>query len=346
MKFFLRKAIASAKKVQKKIVFPEGTEHRILEATKEIVDEYIATPILIGDAKEIKETAAKLNLKINWSEVIIENPKESNLTNTYAKYLYEMRKGKGVESEQEASSLLTSKEGINYFGTMMVHMGDADGMVSGTTFPTAETIRPALQIIKTEEKFHKVSGVFFMLLDNKILFFADTAITIAPEAHDLVDIAEDTAKTARTFGVEPRVAFLSFSTKGSADHPNVDRVREAAKMFKHEHPDIVCDGEMQVDAALVPKVAEKKCPSSPIQGDANVLIFPNLEAANIAYKLVERLAGAKAIGPLLQGLKKPVNDLSRGCSYKDIVNLTALTSCQATGSCEYCTNLLAKKKTK
>ena len=175
-----------------------------------------------------------------------------------------------------------------------------------------------------------------MVLEKRLLLFADAAITIEPEAHDLVNIAEDTVKTAQTFGVEPRVAFLSFSTKGSANHPRVDRVRQAVKMFKHEYPDVVCDGEMQVDAAIVPKVAKKKCPDSVIQGDANVLIFPNLEAANISYKLVERLAGARAIGPLLQGLKKPVNDLSRGCSAKDIVSVTAFTSCQAQGTCEYC----------
>jgi len=335
MNQFLRKVRASAKKNQKRIVFPEGTESRILEATQDIVKEHIAKPILIGDTKIIKANARKLNLEIDWTKVQIENPETSSLTEKYTTALFELRKDKGIK-KSEAKKLLKSKEGINYFGTMMVHMGDADGMVSGTTFPTADTIRPALQIIKTQERFHKVSGIFFMLLENKLLLFADAAITISPDAHDLVDIAGDTAKTAKTFGVEPRVAFLSFSTKGSAEHPNIDRIREAVKMFKYEYPDIVCDGEMQVDAALVPKVAEKKCPSSPIQGDANVLVFPNLESANISYKLVERLAGAKAIGPLLQGLKKPVNDLSRGCSHKDIVNVTAFTSCQATGTCEYC----------
>ena len=332
---FLRKVHASAKKNPKKIVFPEGTEERILQATEEIVEKSLAHPILIGDPKIIKHNAKKLKLKIDWKKVQIENPKTSDLTEKYAKAFFESRKHKGLKKNQ-ARKILESPEGINYFGTLMVHTDDADGMVSGTTFPTADTIRPALQIIKTEEIFHKVSGIFFMVLEKRLLLFADAAITIDPDAHDLVGIAEDTAKTALTFGIEPRVAFLSFSTKGSAEHPNIDKVRQAVKMMKHKYPNIVVDGEMQVDAALVPRIAASKCPNSEIQGDANILIFPNLESANISYKLVERLANAKAIGPLLQGLKKPVNDLSRGCSYKDIVNVTAFSSCQAKGTCEYC----------
>ncbi|MBT3704478.1 phosphate acetyltransferase [Candidatus Peregrinibacteria bacterium] len=332
---FLRKVRASAKANPKKIVFPEGEEPRILEATETIINQGFANPILIGDPRKMKSRAKKQNLKIDWGKVKIINPKTSKLTEKYTEAFAEARKGKGL-TKAKARKILKSKEGINYFGTMMVHTDDADGMVSGTTFSTANTIRPALQIIKTEEQFHTVSGIFFMVLEKRLLLFADAAITIAPESHDLVDIAEDTVKTAKAFGVDPRVAFLSFSTKGSANHPRVDRVRQAVKMFKHEYPDVICDGEMQVDAALVPKVAEKKCPSSPIQGNANILVFPNLEAANISYKLVERLAGAKAIGPLLQGLRKPVNDLSRGCSAKDIVSVTAFTCCQAQGTCEYC----------
>ena len=217
---------------------------------------------------------------------------------------------------------------MNYFGTMMVYNGQADGMVTGTTYSTADSIRPALQIIKTKEKFHKVSGIFFMILEKRLLLFADAAITVEPNSHDLVDIAIDSAETAKKFELDPRIAMLSFSTKGSAKHPDVDKIKEAVALLKHKQPDLVVDGEMQVDAALVPKVAKKKCPNSTIQGDANILIFPDLEAANIAYKLVERLAKASAIGPLLQGLKKPVNDLSRGCHYKDIVNVTAFTACE------------------
>jgi phosphate acetyltransferase len=332
---FLKKVRASARKNPQRIVFPEGTKSRILQATEEIVEKSLAHPILIGNEKTIKANARKLKLKIDWKQVRIEDPLKSDLTKPYAKEFYEVRKKKGL-TQRQATKILKSPEGINYFGTMMVHMDDADGMVSGTTFPTADTIRPALQIIKTEERFHRVSGIFFMVLEKRLLLFADAAITIEPDAHGLFDIAKDTAKTAKTFGIEPRVAFLSFSTKGSAKHPRIDKVQRAVKMLKYKCPDLIVDGELQVDAALVPEVANRKCPKSPIKGNANVLIFPSLESANISYKFVERLAGARAVGPLLQGLKKPVNDLSRGCSYKDIVSVTAFTSCQAQGICEDC----------
>ncbi len=322
---FIRKVHSIARKNPRRIVFPEGTEERILKATEEILAKKIAIPILVGNPKTIKDNAKKLKLKIDFSKVEIYDNKRSKLLKEFTETFYELRKHKGISKKQAAEIV----KDINYFGTMMVHMDLADGMVTGTTFPTDDSIRPALQIIKTEEKFHKVSGIFFMVLEKKLLLFADAAITINPNSHDLVDIAVDTAETARKFGIEPRVAMLSFSTKGSADHPLVDKIQEAVAMLKYERPDIIVDGDLQVDAALVPKVAKKKCPKSPIQGDANILIFPDLESANIAYKLVERLAKAKAIGPLLQGLKKPVNDLSRGCSYQDIVNVTAFTVCES-----------------
>ena len=322
---FLRKVHSIARKNPRRIVFPEGTEERILKATEEILKKKIAIPLLVGNPSTIKKNAKKLELDIDFSKVEIYDNKRSKLLKTFAETFYELRKHKGITLKQATEIV----KDMNYFGTMMVHMDLADGMVTGTTYPTDDSIRPALQIIKTEEKFHKVSGIFFMVLEKRLLLFADAAITINPNSHDLVDIAVDTAETAKKFGIEPRVAMLSFSTKGSADHPLVDKVQEAVRMLKYERPDIVVDGDLQVDAALVPKVARKKCPKSPIQGDANILIFPDLEAANIAYKLVERLAKAKAIGPLLQGLKKPVNDLSRGCSYKDIVNVTAFTVCES-----------------
>jgi phosphate acetyltransferase len=211
---------------------------------------------------------------------------------------------------------------------MMIQLGDADGMITGATHPTANSIRPVLQIIKTREKFHKVSGIFFMVLHNKPLLFADAAITVEPDSHDLRDIAIDTAETAKLFGIKPKIALLSFSTKGSAKHPLVDKVTEAVAMIKDRRPDLLVDGELQVDAALVPQVAKRKCPDSPLHGEANILIFPDLQSANIAYKLVERLAKAKAIGPLLQGLKKPVNKLSRGCNWQDVVNVAAFTVCE------------------
>ncbi len=305
---FLRKVHSIARKNPRKIVFPEGTEERILKATEEILEKKIAIPILVGNPKTIKNNAKKLKLKIDFSKVEIYDNKRSKLLKEFTDTFYELRKHKGI-SKKQATEIVKD---MNYFGTMMVYMELADGMVTGTTFPTDDSIRPALQIIKTEEKFHKVSGIFFMVLEKRLLLFTDAAITINPNSHDLVDIAVDTAETAKKFGIKPRVAMLSFSTKGSADHPLVDKVQEAVRMLKYERPDIIVDGDLQVDAALVPKVAKKKCPKSPIQGDANILIFPDLQSANIAYKLVERLAKAKAIGPLLQGLKKPVNDLSRG----------------------------------
>jgi len=321
---FIKKVRGLARKKNKLIVLPEGTEERVLKATEEIQKQKIARISLVGPSRKIKAKAKKLKLNINWKEIKIHDPEKSQLTHSFATTFYELRKHKGI-TEKDAETIVKD---MNYFGTMMVYMGEADGMVTGTTYSTADSIRPALQIIKTEEKFHKVSGVFFMVLEKRLLLFADTAITIEPNSHDLVDIATDTAETAKKFGIDPRIAFLSFSTKGSANHPRIDKIQEAVAMLKAERPDLILDGEMQVDAALVPKVAKKKCPDSPIQGDANVLIFPDLEAANISYKFVERLAKAKAVGPLLQGLKKPVNDLSRGCHYKDIVNVTAFTACE------------------
>lgn len=335
MQNFVRKVKASAKKNPKRIVFPESTEERTLSAIQDIVNEKIAYPILIGNPSTIKKTAKKLKLKIDWKKVKIVDPLTSPTTKDYAKKMAEVRKEKGMTTA-DALKILKSPSGIYYYGTMTVFSGDADGMVTGAACSTGESVRPSLQIIKTQEKFHMVSGIFFMVLEKKMLLFADAAITIDPDAHDLVDIAEDTAKTAITFGIKPRIAFLSFSTKGSSNHPRAEKIRHAVEMLKDKYPELIADGEIQVDAALVPSVAKRKCPKSIIQGDANILIFPSLEAANIAYKLVERLAGARAIGPLLQGLRKPVNDLSRGCSINDIVNVTAFTVCQAQGGCLYC----------
>ena len=215
-----------------------------------------------------------------------------------------------------------------YFGTMMVQTGDADGLIGGATTTTANTLRPALQIIRTHEKFHKVSGLFLMNVKGRLLFLADCAVNIEPSSHVLAEIAMDTKETVKKFGIEPRVAMISFSTNGSADHPSVERVREATEMVRDKDPALVVDGEMQVDAALDPETCQRKYPNSRIKGDANVLIFPGVSAGNIGYKLL-RTAGADAVGPILQGLKKPVNDLSRGCNIQDVIDVCAITVLQA-----------------
>lgn len=319
---FLSKVHRQARREQKRIVFPEGAESRILKAVAEILKKKLAKPVLLGSPATIKKTAKKLKLKIDWSKIEIIDHKKSGLLKDFAEIFYEMRKNKGLTKER---AMETMKES-HYFGTMLLYGDYADGMIGGTTLPTHETIKPPLQIIKTKEAFHKVSGVFFMVLNNRLLLFADSVVTVDPDAHDLVDIAIDTAETAKKFNIKPKIALLSFSTKGSADHPSIDKIRQAVSMIRYKRPDLTVDGELQVDAALVPEVAKIKCPNALIQGDANILIFPDLASANIAYKLVERLAKAKAIGPLIQGLTKPVNDLSRGCSVQDIINVTALTA--------------------
>ena len=322
---FLSSLKEKAKKLNKRIVFPESRETRILKAVESILKEQIAIPVLLGDKNSLEKEAKNNGIEIDFNKTLIIDNENKEIIEKFASQLVKIRSDKGLTAN-EAKKLL---EDINYFGTMVVEMDEADGMISGTMGTTAETIRPALQIIKTKKKFHKVSGFFFMILEQRLLLFADCAININPNSHDLADIALDTAETARRFGIEPKVAMLSFSTSGSVKDPSVDKVREATAMAKDQAPDLVIDGEMQVDCALVPSVAKKKFPDSKIQGDANVLIFPNLESGNIAYKLVERLAGAKAVGPILQGLRKPVNDLSRGCSFQDIVDLAAYTSCEA-----------------
>lgn len=329
MQQFLKNIEEKAKKCPARIVFPEGEEERIIQATIKIVEKGTAKPILIGNPETIKNLLKNHSGEHVYTKITIVDNHDKKVYTKYAKKLFEARKYKGMTEEESLQTI----QHINYLGTVMVNCGDADGMISGTTFPTADTIRPALQIIKTKEKFHKVSGMFIMVLDEKILLFADCAITINPNSHDLAAIAIDTAETAERFKITPKIAMLSFSTHGSAKHPAASKVAEATALIKDRRPDLIIDGEMQIDAALVPEVAAKKYPNSSIAGDANVLIFPDLNSGNIAYKLVQRLAGAQAIGPILQGLKKPVNDLSRGCSVQDIVNLAAITSLEASNDC-------------
>lgn len=300
----------------------------MLEAIPEILSEGTAKPLLLGNIKTLHQKAKDLCFKIDWEELTLIDPEHDDRIEAFAEDYYEIRQ-RTIKPEKALEAM---KSDINLFGTMLVHHDVADGMISGATCSTAATIRPALQIIKTKERFHKVSGFFFMVWDERVLLFADCAVIPEPNSYELAGIAIDSAETAKRFGIEPKIAMLSFSTNGSADHPNADKVREATKMIRHQRPDLIVEGEMQVDAALVPDVCRRKFPNAVSYGDYNVLIFPNLEAGNIAYKLVERLAGAEALGPIYQGLNKPVNDLSRGCSTQDIIDLAAITSVEAQGN--------------
>lgn len=325
-KKFLELITKRAKQNPASIVFPETDDKRILKACVQIARRGTTYPVLIGNPQKIEESLQKLEVAHDISQFkIIDMEGNEALRAKYAKRLFELRKEKGM-TIKEAEKLMLDR---NYFGVMVVEAGDADGLISGACCPSADTLRPALQIIKTKERFHKVSGFFFMMLGDRLLLFADCMVNIEPNSTELADIAIDTAETAKRFGLRPKIAMLSFSTHGSTNHPNAKRVAEATQMVRYRRPDLICEGEMQVDAALVPEIAAKKFPESLIKGDANILIFPNLEAANISYKLVERLAHAKAIGPILQGLRKPINDLSRGCSVDDIVQLAAITSVEA-----------------
>ncbi len=331
MKDFIEKIKDRARADPKRIVFPESTEERTLKAISQIVEEMTAHPILLGHESEIRakiDAFGHHNLQgVQFVDYLCEGNKE--YFNKYANEFYKIRKDKGMTLEK-AKELM--RDPI-YYGTMMVHLDDADGLVSGAMHSTGSTVLPALQIIKTREKFHKISGAFFIRFRDEIMLFADAAVTIEPDAKDLAGIAIDSARTAIRFGLEPRVAMLSFSTKGSAKHPLVKKVQEATAIAKDKAkellPEAIIDGEFQLDAAVEPWVAKIKCPDAEIQGDANVLIFPDLQAANIGYKLATFFGKAEAIGPILQGLQKPVNDLSRGCTVQDIIDITAFTVVEA-----------------
>ena len=310
------------KKELKKIVFPEPTDERILKAASRLAEDELVKPILIGNEKDVNDLAEKLNVNISNCELL--DPANYAKMDEMVDQFVERRNGK--VKKEEAYDMLQDE---NYFGTMLVYMGEADGLVSGAAHSTSDTVRPALQIIKTKEGVQKTSGVFVMVRDDEKYVFADCAINIAPTSEDLAEIAVESAKTAQLFDIEPRVAMLSFSTKGSAKSEETERVIEAVKLAKEKDPDLLIDGEFQFDAAFVPSVAAKKAPDSVIKGDATVFIFPSLEAGNIGYKMTERLAGFEAVGPILQGLNKPVNDLSRGCSEEDSYKFALITAAQA-----------------
>ncbi|MGC8823287.1 MAG: phosphate acetyltransferase [Bacteroidales bacterium] len=329
----LNSIIENAKKHGKKIVLPEATEERTLKAADIVLQEGIAQIILIGDPVEIHKLAKEKSLK-NIEKATIVNPKFHDKKEVYIDLMVELRKNKGL-TRDEASQLI---ENPLYLATLMIKNGDADGEVAGAMNATGDVLRPAFQYVKTKPGISVVSGAFIMLLKDKefghegIMIFADCAVHPNPTDKELAEIAVTTAHTTRAIvGIEPKIAMLSFSTKGSARHEMCDKVIRATQIAQSMDPSLQIDGELQADAAIIPSIGKSKAPQSAIAGYANVLIFPNLEAGNIAYKLVQRLAHAEAVGPVLQGMAAPINDLSRGCSVSDIVNLIAITANQAAG---------------
>ncbi|MBI6875037.1 phosphate acetyltransferase [Clostridium aciditolerans] len=330
MSKLMKQVWAKAQADKKRIVLPEGEEERNLQACGKIMQEGLANVILVGSEKVIRDKAVSLGVSLDGVE--IHDPETSDKTQEYANGFYELRKNKGMTLEKVDKIVRDPL----YYGTMMVKLGHADGLVSGAIHTTGDLLRPGLQIIKTAPGISVVSSTFIMEVpncqygENGMLLFADCAVNPCPTAEELASIAISTAETAKTLcGMEPRVAMLSFSTMGSAQHELVDKVRRATELAKEMRPDLDIDGELQLDAAIVKKVADLKAPNSKVAGKANVLVFPDLQAGNIGYKLVQRFAGADAIGPVCQGFAKPINDLSRGCSADDIVNVVAITAIQA-----------------
>ena len=326
-KMFEYELIQRARKHKQHIVLPEGEEPRILMATEILLRRDVAGITLLGDAPAIRTKIGQLGLRIDSVNII--DPPKSDLLQTFGQIHYDLRKSKGITREN-ASDIVHDR---NYFGTLLVFKGQADGMVSGAAHSTAATIRPALEIIKTKPGVSIVSSVFFMCLSDRILVYGDCAVNPDPDAEALAEIALTSAQTAQTFGIEPIVALLSYSTGDSGSGRDVDKVRAATQIARRKAgsimPNLKIEGPIQYDAAVAPEIAQRKMPESQVAGRATVLIFPDLNTGNNSYKAVQRSAGAVAIGPVLQGLKHPVNDLSRGATVTDIVNTVALTAVQA-----------------
>jgi len=324
---------ANARKYNKRIVLPESLEERTLKAADFALKDALARVILIGSKEEILAEGAKSGLKhLEQAEFI--DPEHHHKMDHYIDLMVEIRQHKGLTREEAAQQIRNPL----YLSTLMIKNGDADGEVAGAMNATGDVLRPAFQFVKTMPGISVVSGAFIMILPEKefgdegIMIFADCAVHPDPDEHQLAEIAVATAKTAKDIaGLTPRVALLSFSTKGSARHEMVDLVSNATKIASSMNPDLLIDGELQADAAIIESIGRKKAPGSPIAGHANVLVFPDLNSGNIAYKLVQRLANAEAIGPILQGMAAPINDLSRGCSVSDIINMIAITANQAAG---------------
>lgn len=330
----LQQMAARAKANLQRIILPEGSEIRTLKAADRILTDGLAKLYLIGNPQEILDLAKQNKLGKIATDAVLVDPVNQPKKEVYANLLYELRKSKGMTPEQAAQLV----ENPLYLACLMIKNGDADGEVAGALSATGDVLRPALQIVRTLPGISVVSGAFLMFVPDKqygedgLLVFADCAVMPNPNAQELAQIAVSTAGTARSIaGFEPRVAMLSFSTKGSAKHEMVDKVTEAVRIAQEMSPKLEIDGDLQADAAIVPAIGKSKAPGSPIAGRANVLVFPSLEAGNIAYKLVQRLASAEAIGPILQGMAAPINDLSRGCSVDDIYKMIVITCNQSLG---------------